>query len=34
MTLSTCRDVPFNGPFYARHWFTELTAAGPDVATR
>jgi GNAT superfamily N-acetyltransferase len=32
MTLSTYRDVPFNGPFYARHGFTELTDLTPTLA--
>jgi GNAT superfamily N-acetyltransferase len=32
MTLSTYRDVPFNGPFYSRHGFTELTDLTPTLA--
>ncbi len=27
VTLSTFRDVPWNGPFYRRHGFTDLTPA-------
>jgi GNAT superfamily N-acetyltransferase len=32
MTLTTFRDLPFNGPFYARHGFTELTDLSPGLA--
>jgi GNAT superfamily N-acetyltransferase len=28
VTLSTFRDVPWNGPFYRRHGFTDLSPAG------
>jgi len=33
VTLSTFRDVPWNGPFYARHGFRPLepTELGPDL---
>ena len=27
VTLSTFRDVPWNGPFYRRHGFADLPAA-------
>ena len=27
VTLSTFRDVPWNGPFYRRHWFRDLEPA-------
>lgn len=34
MTLTTFRDVPWNGPWYARHGFTTLadTDLGPELA--
>jgi GNAT superfamily N-acetyltransferase len=35
VTLITFADVPWNGPWYARHGFTELPAAcwGPQIRT-
>ncbi len=32
VTLTTFRDVPWNGPWYARMGFTELTEPGPGLA--
>ena len=36
MTLITFRDIPWNGPWYARHGFAEHpdTAWGPELAER
>lgn len=36
LTLSTFRDVPWNGPFYARHGFVRLaeTELGPGLRAR
>ncbi|HEU4676752.1 MAG TPA: GNAT family N-acetyltransferase, partial [Motilibacteraceae bacterium] len=34
MTLTTYRDVPWNGPFYARRGFVEIDAAGALAAVR
>jgi GNAT superfamily N-acetyltransferase len=31
LTLCTFADVPWNGPFYARHGFVELTDPGPAL---
>jgi len=33
ITLTTFRDVPFNGPYYERHGFTQLSAheCGPEL---
>jgi GNAT superfamily N-acetyltransferase len=32
ITLTTFRDLPFNGPFYARQGFVELTELTPGLA--
>lgn len=32
VTLTTFRDVPWNGPWYARLGFAELTSPGPGLA--
>ncbi|TCO52587.1 GNAT family N-acetyltransferase [Actinocrispum wychmicini] len=32
VTLTTFRDVPWNGPWYARLGFVELADPGPDLA--
>lgn len=32
ITLTTFRDLAFNGPFYARHGFVELTELTPGLA--
>lgn len=32
VTLTTFRDVPWNGPWYARLGFVELTDLGPELA--
>jgi GNAT superfamily N-acetyltransferase len=34
MTLTTYRDVPWNGPFYARRGFVEIAALGALAAVR
>lgn len=31
LTLTTFRDVPWNGPYYARLGFAEVTAPGPGL---
>lgn len=31
ITLCTFADVPWNGPFYARHGFSPYTDPGPDL---
>jgi len=31
LTLSTCRDVPWNGPFYRKHGFRDLQPRGVDA---
>ena len=35
LTLTTFRDVPWNGPWYARHGFTQLPPErwGPQIRT-
>ncbi|MGY1773229.1 GNAT family N-acetyltransferase [Blastococcus sp. SYSU D00813] len=32
VTLTTYADVPWNGPWYARHGFAETTDVGPELA--
>jgi hypothetical protein len=32
VTLTTYADVPWNGPWYARHGFAELAELTPELA--